>query len=264
MKPMEMPPFAAPHVQDAEHGRLEPLFRRCQREGDCAAREALVRQFLPLARKLARRYAQSSEPYEDLVQVASLGLVKAIDQFEPDRGVDFPGFAIPTILGELRRYFRDGTWSVHVSRGAKERALAVRDATERLTDLHGRAPTVQQLAEYLELSIEDVVDGLFARKGYVAESLDAPAATAEDGARTVGDTLGAEDESYELIEARMVLADALRSLPERERRILHMRFVEEMTQSEIGAQIGTSQMQISRLQQRSIERLRELSGAREG
>ena len=125
---------------------LEPLFRRWQRDGDEAAREALVRQFLPLAGKLARRYAQSSEPYEDLVQVASLALMKAIDRFDPDRGLSFAGFAVPTILGELRRYFRDGTWSVHVARGAQERALAVSEATDRLTDLHGRTPTANQLA----------------------------------------------------------------------------------------------------------------------
>jgi len=244
--------------------RVEALFRRSQRDGDRAARETLVREFLPLARKLARRYAQSSEPYEDLVQVASLALVKAIDRFDPDRGVSFPGFAIPTILGELRRYFRDSTWSVRISRSAKERALTVADATERLSDLHGRPPTVHQLAEYLELSIEQVLDGLFARRAYRPQSLDAPAPTEEDGGCTVGDMLGAEDESYALIEARMVVADALSSLPERERKILHMRFVEDMKQRDIAERIGVSQMQVSRVLQRSLEQLREVSGAREG
>jgi RNA polymerase sigma-B factor len=262
MNPMETIP--RPAGQRAPGApRLEPLFRRCQRDGDPAAREILVRHFLPLARKLARRYAQSSEPYEDLVQVASIALLKAIDRFDPDRAASFPGFAIPTILGELRRYFRDSTWSVHVSRGAKERGLAVGAATERLTHLHGRPPTVQQLAVYLEMSIEDVLDGLFARKAYVPQSLDAPASTEEDGPCTLAETLGAEDENYALIEGRMVAADALRSLPERERHILHMRFVEEMTQSDIGARIGVSQMQISRVLRHSLERLRERSGARE-
>ena len=265
MEPMEtISRPARPRGLDPEPQRLEPLFRRCQRDGDRAAREMLVRHFLPLARKLARRYTQSSEPYEDLVQVASLALMKAIDRFDADRGVSFPAFAIPTILGELRRYFRDSTWSVRVSRGAKERALAVADATERLTDLHGRPPTVRQLAAYLELSIEEVLDGLFARRAYHAQSLDAPAPTAEDDGCTVGDTLGAEDESYALIEARIVVADAMSSLPERERHILHMRFVEDMKQSDIAERIGVSQMQISRVLQRSLERLRELSGACEG
>jgi RNA polymerase sigma-B factor len=242
---------------------VAPLFRRAQ-HGDLAAREALAKQFLPLARKLARRYAQSSEPYEDLAQVASLGLLKAIDRFDPDHGVSFPAFAIPTILGELRRYFRDSTWSVRVSRTAKERGLAVADATEHLTDVHGRAPTVQQLATYLELSFEEVLDGLFARRAYHAQSLDAPAATSsEDGDCTLGDTLGAEDDGYALIEDRTAVADALSSLPEREREILEMRFLEEMTQSEIAARVGVSQMQISRVLQRSLQRLHVLSGVAE-
>jgi RNA polymerase sigma-B factor len=249
--------------RDSAPPRPEPLFRSCQRDGDRAARETLVRQFLPLARKLARRYAHSSEPYEDLVQVASLALVKAIDRFDPDRGVSFPTFAIPTILGELRRYFRDSSWSVRVSRGAKDRALAVGNATERLTALHGRPPTVQELATYLELSMEDVLDGLFAREAYVPQSLDAPASTEEDGPGTLADTLGTEDESYALIEARMVVADGLGSLTERERHILHMRFFGDMTQSDIAARIGISQMQVSRILQRSLERLRERSGVRE-
>ena len=138
---------SAPSRRSPAPPRLEPLFRRWQRDGDDAAREALVRQYLPLARKLARRYAQSSEPYEDLVQVASLALIKAIDRFDPDRGVNFAGFATPTILGELRRYFRDSTWSVHVARSRQERALAVAEATDQLADLHGHTPTAQQLAE---------------------------------------------------------------------------------------------------------------------
>lgn len=254
----------APPWREPAPPALEPLFRRWQCDGDCAAREALVKQFLPLACKLARRYAQSSEPSEDLRQVASLALVKAIDRFDADRGASFSSFAVPTILGELRRYFRDSTWSVHVSRGAKERALAVADAIEHLTDLHGRAPNVQELATYLELSIEDVLDALSAKEAYVTQSLDAPASTEGDGAGTLGDTLGADDESYDLIEARMVVADALPSLPERERHILRMRFVEEMTQSEIAAQIGISQMQVSRVLRCTLAQLRELSGAGKG
>jgi RNA polymerase sigma-B factor len=263
MNPIDTVPRPAGQ-QNPEAARLELLFRRCQRDGDQAAREALVKQFLPLARKLARRYAQSAEPYEDLVQVASVGLVKAIDRYDPSRGAGFATFAIPTILGELRRYFRDSTWSVHVSRAAKERYLAVGTATARLTDLHGRTPTVQQLAEYLEMSIEDVLDGLLARNAYEAQSLDASSSSsAEEGAGTVGDTLGAEDENYGLIEGRMVLADALSSLPERERRILRMRFEEELTQTEIAERIGVSQMQISRTLKRSLERMGEYAGTRE-
>ena len=258
-----VPRHAAPCRRNPGPPPLEPLFRRWQDGGDCDAREALVQHFLPLVRSLARRYAQSSEPYQDLVQVASLALLKAIDRFDPDRGAGFPSFAVPTILGEIRRYFRDSTWSLRVSRGAKERALAVGGATERLTNLHGRAPTVQDLATYLELSIEEILDALNAKAAYETQSLDAPASTRHDSAGTAGDTVGAEDEGYELIEARMVVGDALPLLPERERQILRMRFVEEMTQREIAEQIGKSQMQISRVLHDSLERLRELSGARE-
>jgi RNA polymerase sigma-B factor len=252
-----------PRRRNSRPQSVESLFRRWQAAGDLAARETLVRQFLPLARALARRYAKSSEPYEDLAQVAGLALLKAIDRFDVDRGASFPSFAIPTILGELRRYFRDCAWSVHVSRAAKERVLAVTDANERLTELHGRPPTVQDLATYLELSIEEVLDALDAGRAYGTESLDAPAATG-DTASSLGDTLGADDENYGLIEARMAVGDALSLLPQRERNILRMRLAEEMTQSQIAAQIGVSQMEISRILRRTLERLRELSGARVG
>src|SRR6202167_1378256 len=139
--------------------RQRELFRRWQCDGDGAAREALVRMHMPLARGLARRYGRSSEPFEDLVQVASLGLLKALDRYDPERGA-FPSFAVPTILGEMRRYFRDSGWAIHVPRGAQERALKVRDAQERLANAKGHAPTVNQLAQYLELDIEEVLDAL--------------------------------------------------------------------------------------------------------
>ncbi|HWX75118.1 MAG TPA: sigma-70 family RNA polymerase sigma factor, partial [Solirubrobacteraceae bacterium] len=132
------------------------MFTRWRQHGDEQAREALVRRFMPLARSLARRYDRSSEPFDDLLQVASLGLLKALDRFDPDLGNSFPSFAVPTILGEMRRYFRDAGWSVHVPRGAQERALKVRDAQERLANERGRAPSVNQLAEYLEFDIEEV------------------------------------------------------------------------------------------------------------
>jgi RNA polymerase sigma-B factor len=237
------------------------LFRRCQRGDDRAAREALVTHFLPLARKLAWRYAHSSEPFEDLAQVASLALVKAVDRFDPDRGTGFASFAIPTILGELRRYFRDCAWSVHVPRRAQERAALVAEASEWLTSQRGRAPTASQLAQYLEISLDEILDGLYAGQAYATKSLDESAGPLEDeAARAVGETLGAEDDRYELIEADAAVAQALRSLPERERQILRLRFLEEMTQSEIAAQMRLSQMQISRLLRRSLDRLRELAG----
>jgi RNA polymerase sigma-B factor len=239
------------------------LFDRYQRHRDAAALEALVQCYLPLARSLARRYARSSEPYEDLCQVASLALVKAIERFDPERGVDFRSFAIPTILGELKRHFRDYCWAVHVPRGIQERALLVEEATERLTNWHGRQPSVRELALYLELSCEDVLDGLRAAEAYDALSLDeSPSAPAVDpGEPSLGETLGAEDARYELIEADMALSGALRSLGERERGILRMRFIEECTQSEIAARIGISQMQISRVLRKALAQLRTLAAA---
>jgi RNA polymerase sigma-B factor len=237
----------------------ELLFRRYQRDRDPASREALVERFLPLARKLARRFWHSSEPYEDLVQIASLALVKAIDRFDPERGASFPSFAIPTILGELRRYFRDSGWAVHVPRRAQERALAVRDANEHLQNRHGRAPTVGEIAVYLELGEEDVLDGLQAARGYATTPLDRSPREGDDGGDlSVADKLGAEDDGYELVDAKASLAEALRSLPEDERRLLRLRFVREMTQSEIGSELGISQMHVSRLLRRTLARLRTI------
>src|SRR5437764_6961422 len=150
------------------------LFVRWQKDGDQRAREELVDRFLPLARKLARRYAGPREPFEDLMQVASLGLVKAVDRFDTERGTAFSSFAVPTILGELKRYFRDLGWSVHVPRGAQEQALKVEEAQQQLTSKTGRPPSVHELAEYLELSMEDVLDALETAGAHHSASLDAP------------------------------------------------------------------------------------------
>jgi RNA polymerase sigma-B factor len=241
--------------------RLKELFRRYRGQSDRSAHEELVSRHLPLARSLARRYSRSSEPYEDLVQVASLALLKAIERFDPERGIDFRAFAIPTILGELKRYFRDAAWSVHVPRSVQERALLVEGATERLTNDRGRPPTVKELATHLALSSEEVLDGLKAAQAYDTLSLDeSPGASPPDGDEpTLGDTLGAEDDRYELIESDLAVAAALRVLPERERRILYLRFVKEMTQTEIATRMDVSQMQVSRLLQRSLALLAEIA-----
>ena len=236
------------------------LFARLRR-GDEAAKEDIAAMYLPLAKRLAQRYVRSSEPREDLVQVACVGLVKAIERFDPERGPTFASFAIPTILGELRRYFRDATWAVHVPRGAQERAFAIEAAEEQLRATQRSAPTVEQIAEYLHLSSEEVLDGLLAVKAYEAESLDAPGGSGEDEGRSPLEQIGAEDSSYELIEADASIVPAIRTLEERDRRVLHLRFVREMSQSEIAAQIGVSQMQVSRILARSLGQLRELAGA---
>jgi RNA polymerase sigma-B factor len=237
------------------------LFLRWQRDGERAAGESLVRRYMPLARGLARRYGRSSEPFEDLLQVASLGLLKAMDRYDSSRGHSFASFAVPTILGEMRRYFRDSGWSVHVPRGAQERALKVRDAQERLANEQGRAPTVNQLAEYLEFDIEDVIDALQAAHAYDTLSLDAPRQRADGEVIPYGATVGEEDERYEMIELDAIVTAALKLLPPRERLILRMRFVEDLTQTEIAARVGISQMQVSRLLRRSLEQLRTLTHA---
>lgn len=238
---------------------LDELFARWQERADTSAREKLVERFMPLARSLARRYDRSSEPFEDLLQVASLGLLKAIDRFDPARGPAFASFAVPTILGEMRRYFRDCGWSVHVPRGDQERALRVRDAQEALANERGHAPTVNQLAQYLEFDSEQVLDALQAIQAYESLSLDAPRPGAEDEGATYGESMGAEDERYELVELDLTAVAALRHIPARERAMLYMRFVKDMTQTEIAAEVGLSQMQISRLLRRSLDQLRALT-----
>jgi RNA polymerase sigma-B factor len=237
------------------------LFLLWQRDRDAHAREVLVRRFMPLARSLARRYGRSSEPFEDLLQVASLGLLKALDRYDADRGHSFASFAVPTILGEMRRYFRDSGWAVHVPRGSQERALKVRDAQERLANEHGRAPTVNQLAEYLEFDTEDVIDALQALQSYETLSLDAPRPGTDGDLVSYGDAMGAEDERFELVELDATLTAVLRHIPPRERLILQMRFVEDLTQTEIAERVGISQMQVSRLLRRSLEQLRTLTQA---
>ncbi len=237
------------------------LFLRWQRDRDPAAREALVERYMPLARSLTRRYGRSSEPFEDLLQVASLGLLKALDRYDVDRGHAFQSFAVPTILGEMRRYFRDSGWAIHVPRGAQERALKVRDAQERIVNENGHSPTVNQLAEYLELDTEEVIDALQAIQAYETVSLDAPRPGADDDAAVYGDSIGSEDERYELVELDATLAAVLGHIPPRERVILKMRYVEDLTQTEIAERVGISQMQVSRLLRRSLDQLRSLTHA---
>src|SRR5882757_8869008 len=173
--PTTLPDHRKPHFDNSpDRVESDQLFERLQKHGDERARAELVKRFLPLARSLARRYAGAREPFDDLLQVASLGLVKAIDRFDVDRGAAFSSFAVPTILGELKRYFRDLGWSVHVPRGAQEQALKVEEAQQTLTSRTGRPPTVDELALYLELSIEDVLDALETAGAHHSTSLDAP------------------------------------------------------------------------------------------
>jgi RNA polymerase sigma-B factor len=239
----------------------EILFERCQRHGDARARDELVERFLPLARKLARRYSGAREPFDDLLQVASLGLVKAVDRYDLSRGTAFSSFAVPTILGELKRYFRDLGWAVHVPRGAQERAVKVEEAQQTLSARSGRAPTVPEIAQYLEFSIEDVLDALETSRAHHASSLDAPYDDGEGESGTVVDSFGGEDPGLRLVVDRVTVGEAARHLSAREREVLALRFVEDMTQTQIAEQIGVSQMQVSRILRRAIASLSEFTGA---
>jgi RNA polymerase sigma-B factor len=242
-------------VQEAERR----LLVRYHTDGDLRAREELVERFLPLARELALRYRYTDEPLDDLLQVASLGLIKAVDRFEPGRGTKFTSYAAPTILGELKRHFRDKGWALHVPRGLQERAMAVSREREQLSKKLGRSPTIREVAAVLRCSSEEVLEASEAAASYEAASLDAPV-TRDDGESAVlVDLLGDEDSSYELAESRDAIANTWNALPEIERRVLELRFTEDLTQRQIGEQIGYSQMHVSRLLRRALKRLETAS-----
>jgi RNA polymerase sigma-B factor len=244
-----------------ERRQEQLLFLRYRRNGDVRAREELVRRFLPLARRLARRYERASEPLEDLVQVASVGLVKAIDRFESDQGVGFSSYAVPTILGELKRHFRDSGWALHVPRGLQERVLKLNEAVEHLSSELGRSPTPQELARELSLPVEEILEAMEAGAAYDTVSLDAPLRSSDDERTTYADAMGETDGRFELVEHSATLGRALKAMPERERTIVYLRFAEGLTQVQIADRIGISQMHVSRLIRRALERLRVVAGA---
>jgi RNA polymerase sigma-B factor len=250
-------PCAPAHI-----ARSTALFDRWRHFRDLRARDELIARFLPLARKLARRYVSASEPYDDLVQVASLGLVKAVERFDPDRGFAFTSFAVPTIVGELKRYFRDTSWALHVDRGAQERARKIVEAQEEVAAHTGRPPTIHELAQYLEITEEEVLDGLQTAEAYDAISLDAPMAGEDAEMSSRLEIIGAEDERLELVDTQATIFAAAKHLPAREREILYLRFGEDLTQSQIADRIGVSQMQVSRLLRRSLQRLKDLTDDR--
>lgn len=219
-------------------------------------REQLVERFLPLARQLARRYERSEEPFDDLFQVASLGLVKAIDRFDPDRPVAFSSYAVPTILGELKRHFRDKTWSVRVPRDLKEMSLRTDAAVTELNKELGHQPSVAAIATRLDVSEEVVLEALQAGTAYTATSLQTPRSGDDEAGETLGDTLGIDDRDYEAAENRATLEALMRQITPREREVLRLRFMEDLTQAEISDQIGVSQMQVSRIIRQAITRLR--------
>jgi RNA polymerase sigma-B factor len=233
------------------------LFGRYRASGDRAARDALVEQFLPLATRLARRYQRGAEPLEDLVQVASVGLLKAIDRFDAARGTAFSSFAVPTIAGELKRHFRDKGWSVRVPRDVQELAVRLDRATDRLVHELGHAPTASEIADDLGVTIEQVLEAREAAAAYRADSLDRPGSDDGQDGRRVLDTLGGDEPGYRRAEDSATLGRIMSAVGDREREILRLRFAEDLTQSEIGDRVGLSQMHVSRLLRQAVARLRE-------
>jgi RNA polymerase sigma-B factor len=232
------------------------LWRRLRKHSDSAAREELVRRYLPFAKNLALRYRGASESFDDLLQVANLGLVNAIDRFDPERGTPFAAFASPTILGELKRHFRDRVWTVRVPRGLHDRMAEVDKATSALTVELQRSPSVGEIAGKLEMDATDVLEVLEANHNRRPLSLDRPVGGEEDES-PAAEWVGDEDENFELVDDKLALEGVLPHLDERERLILRLRFVDDMTQSQIADRIGHSQMHVSRILRRTLERIRE-------
>ena len=233
------------------------LLIRYHRHGDPVAREQLVARFLPLARQLARRYQRGGEQLDDLVQVASLGLLKAIDRFDPSRETAFSSFAVPTILGELKRHFRDKGWAVRVPRDLQELSVKVDRVADDMSRTLGRIPTPVEIAGQTGTSLEQVLEAREASAAYRAVSLDRPRTDEEEDGDSYADAVGDDDPGYRIAEASATVQRLMRVLSEREREVLRLRFEEDLTQSEIGARVGVSQMHVSRLIRQSIARLRE-------
>jgi RNA polymerase sigma-B factor len=236
------------------------LFLRYDATRDPADRDAIVRRYMPLARRLASRYGRGDEPFDDIFQIACLGLVKAVERFDRHRGIPFSSYAVPTITGEIKRHFRDRTWSVRVPRDLQDLALRVDGAVADMTRELGRQPSVEAIARALDTSEENVLEALQAASARRTTSLDAPAPTAdEEAGGTLGEAVGLAEDGYERAEQRATLGALLQHLTAREREVLRLRFEEDLTQHEIGRRVGLSQMQISRILRHAMERVRAVA-----
>jgi len=233
---------------------VDALLLAYHRGGDREARERALVELMPLVRALASRYAGRGEPLEDLIQVGALGLIKAVDRFDVDRGVEFSSYAVPTIVGEIRRHFRDKAWAMHVPRRLKELSVRLSRLLDELTTELGRSPTIAELAEAAGVEEEDVIDALDSAHAYSTRSLHAP--FEEGGDDSLAEKLGSPETGYAEVEDGALVAAGLDALDERERRIVELRFFEEKTQSQIAAEIGISQMHVSRLLRRALATMR--------
>ena len=235
----------------------EELLALYHRTGDPRLRERAIEWYLPLARRLAARYHRRNEPFDDLVQVANLGLVKAVERWDPLRGTRFSSFAVPTITGELKRHYRDHCWALKVSRGDKDRAVALNRCIDRLSTRLGRPPTPDELAAHTGFTLAQVHAALEVTAAAWPSSLDEPTSPGDDEPTTIAETLVFDDPTLEAVERRDLVARSVRGLEPRERRVLYLRFVEDLTQAEIGQRIGLSQMQVSRILRAALEHSRE-------
>jgi RNA polymerase sigma-B factor len=233
------------------------LLRRYHEDGDLSARDQLIEQYMSLVRSLARRYSYRGEQLDDLVQIGAIGLIKAIDRFDIDRGVQLTTYATPNIIGEIKRHFRDKGWAVRVPRGLQELNVRLSKLIEELTVELGRSPTIPELAKASGSEEELVVEALESGRAYTSVSLSTGGGQDEDGELDPLESLGAEEPQYEVSEDRAVLAPGFRVLDAREREILHLRFFKGLTQSQIAQHVGISQMHVSRLIRRSLEKIRE-------
>ncbi len=233
------------------------LLRRVRDDQDMLAREELITRYLPLVKSLARRFSSRGQPVEDLIQVGSIGLIKAVDRFDLDRGVELSTYATPTILGEIKRYFRDKGWAVKVPRALQDLNVRLNKVIEQLTVELRHSPTIAELAEATGVSEEEVVEALESGRAYSTVSIYTGGANDDDDSMELLDCLGSDEGAYEVFEQRRVLAPAMERLDPRERLILHLRFFEGMTQTQVAARIGISQMHVSRLIRKSIDNLRQ-------
>jgi RNA polymerase sigma-B factor len=241
-------------MADLMERQVDALLRSYHRDGDREARDRALVELMPLVRALASRYAGRGEPLEDLVQVGALGLIKAVDRFDVDRGVEFSSYAVPTIVGEIRRHFRDKAWAMHVPRRLKELSVRLSRVLDELTTELGRSPTIAELAAATGVEEEDVIDALDSANAYSTRSLHAPF---DDGEETsLADKLGEDDAGFAEVEDGSLVAAGLDALDERERRIVELRFFEEKTQSQIAAEVGISQMHVSRLLRSALATMR--------
>jgi RNA polymerase sigma-B factor len=237
------------------------LLRRYHEQGDRAAREQLIERYMSLVRSLARRYANRGEQLDDLIQIGAIGLIKAIDRFDLGRGVELTTYATPNIIGEIKRHFRDKGWAVRVPRGLQELSVQLSRLVEQLTVELGRSPTIAEIAEAANVEEEAVLEALESGRAYTSVSLSSAGGPDDDDELDPLESIGSEEHQYEISEDRAVLAPGFQALDERERRILHLRFFEGLTQSQIAQQVGISQMHVSRLIRRSLEKIRdEISG----